>query len=188
MEGRVIVQFVVDEKGFVVDPQVVRGLGSRLDEAAIEAVQSAKFKPGMQDGQPVKVKMSLPITFKLASGNTAQRSDRGQGHAPAPRRDRDGRFVFVDEMPTLVNGLASIQERLHYPQVAKDAGVEGRVIVEFIVDEEGNVVDPRVVSGLGSGLDAAALEAVRAAQFTPGQQDGEPVKVKMALPITFKLE
>ncbi len=96
-------------------------------------------------------------------------------------------FVVVEDMPELVGGLASIQEQLTYPQLAKDAGVEGRVIVQFVVDEEGSVVDPEVVRGVGSGLDHAALEAVRTAQFKPGKQRGEPVKVKMSLPVTFRL-
>lgn len=96
-------------------------------------------------------------------------------------------FVVVEEMPEIVGGLASIQEKLVYPELAKEAGVEGRVIVQFIVDEAGRVVDPVVVRGIGSGLDEAALTAVRSAEFVPGKQRGEAVKVKMSLPVTFRL-
>lgn len=96
-------------------------------------------------------------------------------------------FVVVEEMPELIGGLASIQEQIVYPEMAKKAGVEGRVIVQFVVDEQGNVLDPQVVRGLGAGLDEEALRAVRQAKFTPGQQRGQPVKVRMSLPITFRL-
>lgn len=96
-------------------------------------------------------------------------------------------FVVVEEMPELIGGLASIQEHIRYPEVAKKAGVEGRVIVQFVVDENGNVQNPQVVRGLGAGLDEVALEAVKKAKFKPGQQRGQPVKVKMSLPITFRL-
>ncbi len=96
-------------------------------------------------------------------------------------------FVVVEEMPKLVGGLQSVQENLRYPELAMKAGVEGRVIVQFVVDEKGAVQDLKVVRGIGSGLDAAALKAVESAAFEPGRQRGEPVKVKMSLPITFKL-
>lgn len=96
-------------------------------------------------------------------------------------------FVIVEEMPELVGGLESIQENLTYPQLARDAGIEGRVIIQFVVDKEGAVQNPVVVRGIGSGLDAAALKAVESATFTPGIQRGEPVDVKMSLPVTFKL-
>lgn len=96
-------------------------------------------------------------------------------------------FVVVEEMPELIGGLASIQSKIKYPEMARKAGVEGRVIVQFIVDEEGNVRDAQVVRGLGAGLDEVALNAVRQAKFEPGMQRGKPVRVKMSLPVTFRL-
>ncbi len=96
-------------------------------------------------------------------------------------------FVVVEQMPELIGGLAAIQKNIVYPEVAKKAGVEGRVIVQFVVDENGNVQDAEVVRGLGAGLDEVALSAVQKAKFKPGMQRGKPVKVKMSLPITFRL-
>jgi protein TonB len=96
-------------------------------------------------------------------------------------------FVVVENMPELIGGLAAIQQNIRYPEMAKKAGVEGRVIVQFVVDEEGNVLDPQVVRGLGAGLDEEALRAVQQAKFTPGKQRGQPVRVRMSLPITFRL-
>ncbi|GIV58848.1 MAG: hypothetical protein KatS3mg042_1761 [Rhodothermaceae bacterium] len=97
-------------------------------------------------------------------------------------------FVIVEEMPELIGGLASIQSQIRYPEIAKKAGVEGRVIVQFVVDEQGRVVDPVVVRGIGAGCDEEAIRAVKQAKFKPGKQRGKPVKVKMSLPITFKLK
>lgn len=96
-------------------------------------------------------------------------------------------FVIVEEMPELIGGLAAIQSKIQYPEIAKKAGVEGRVFVQFIVDEQGNVVDPVVTRGIGAGCDEEALRAVRQAKFKPGKQRGKSVRVKMSLPITFKL-
>ena len=58
-------QFIVDEQGNVSDPIVTRGIGAGCDEEAVRAILEAKFKPGKQRGKAVKVKMSLPITFRL---------------------------------------------------------------------------------------------------------------------------
>jgi protein TonB len=63
--GRVYLQFVVDEQGNVVDPVVTRPLGGGTDEAAIEAIRTAKFKPGKQRGKPVKVQYSMFVTFQI---------------------------------------------------------------------------------------------------------------------------
>ena len=65
IEGTVFVQFVVDEKGNVENPQVTRSVHKLLDEAALEAIRKMKFTPGKQRGRPVKVQMSLPVRFIL---------------------------------------------------------------------------------------------------------------------------
>ena len=82
----------------------------------------------------------------------------------------------------------SIQKKIKYPEIARKAGVEGRVIIQFIVNEQGNVSEAAVVRGIGAGCDEEALRVVRKARFTPGRQRGKSVKVKMSLPITFKLK
>lgn len=97
-------------------------------------------------------------------------------------------FVIVEEMPKLIGGLSDLQKKIHYPEIAKKAGVEGRVIVQFVVNEQGAVTDPVVVRGIGAGCDEEAIRAVQEARFTPGKQRGKPVRVKMSLPITFKLK
>ena len=97
-------------------------------------------------------------------------------------------FVVVEQMPELIGGLGEIQKKIKYPEIARKAGVEGRVIIQFIVDEAGNVSEPAVVRGIGAGCDEEALRVVRQAKFKPGKQRGKSVKVKMSLPITFKLK
>jgi TonB family protein len=96
-------------------------------------------------------------------------------------------FVVVEQMPELIGGLASIQRAIRYPTLAKKAGIEGRVFVQFIVDTHGSVIEANVVRGIGGGCDEEALRVVRQARFQPGRQRGEAVMVKMSIPITFKL-
>lgn len=106
---------------------------------------------------------------------------------PITRSDENDYFVVVEEMPELIGGLSSIQSRIQYPETAKKAGIEGRVIVQFIVNEQGDVTNPEIIRGIGGGCDEEALSAVRQATFKPGKQDGEPVRVQFSLPVQFKL-
>ncbi|MBT8401811.1 MAG: TonB family protein [Rhodothermia bacterium] len=97
-------------------------------------------------------------------------------------------FVVAEKMPELVGGLAALQSKIQYPNRARRAGVEGRVIVQFIVDEEGNPTKPKVIRGIGAGCDEEAVRALMESRFTPGLQRGVPVKVQMSLPVVFQLE
>jgi TonB family protein len=97
-------------------------------------------------------------------------------------------FVVVEQMPELVGGLDALQGEMRYPRIARMAGISGRVIIQFTVDEEGRVVDPQVVKGLGAGCDEEALRVLQAATFKPGKQRGKPVAVKMSIPFMFKLD
>jgi len=96
-------------------------------------------------------------------------------------------FVAVEEMPQPIGGLHAIQEKIQYPEIAKRAGVEGKVFVRAYVDENGNVVDAEVVKGIGGGCDEAALEAILKTKFSPGKQRGKPIKVQVTVPVLFKL-
>lgn len=65
ISGRVYLQFVVDKNGKPKDPKVIRGIGGGCGEAAISAIEKVKFSPGIKDGKPVKVKFTLPVTFRI---------------------------------------------------------------------------------------------------------------------------
>lgn len=98
-------------------------------------------------------------------------------------------FVSVEQMPTMIGGIEALFNFLKYPQEAKEAGHQGRAIIQFIVDEEGNVLDPTVVrSSDHLALDNAAIEAIKQVQFEPGMKDGQPVKVQMVQPVVFRLQ
>ena len=94
-------------------------------------------------------------------------------------------FDVAEVQPELIGGLAAI--RPVYPEFARRAQIEGTVVVQFVVDERGAVVDPFVVRSPSDLLSQAALDAVRTVTFTPGQQRGRPVKVRFAVPVTFRL-
>jgi protein TonB len=109
---------------------------------------------------------------------------------PKPKIDLpDEEFIPVpEELPAPVGGLKSLQEKVHYTEIAKRAGVEGTVFIQAKIDKNGNVVDAFVKKGLGAGLDEEALNAVRLTTFIPGKQRGRPVNVIMVIPIKFVLK
>ncbi len=96
-------------------------------------------------------------------------------------------FVVVEEMPELIGGQVGIQSKVEYPEAAIRAGIEGRVTVQFVVDTNGNVVNPKIIRGIGGGCDEEALRVVSQAKFTPGTQRGKSVDVQMSMPVLFKL-
>lgn len=96
-------------------------------------------------------------------------------------------FVVVEQMPELIGGLASIQQKIRYPELAMRANISGRVYVQFIINERGEVENPVVVRGIGGGCDEEAVRVIKEAKFTPGLQRGRPVRVQYAMPVTFVL-
>jgi protein TonB len=90
-------------------------------------------------------------------------------------------------MPEPVGGLPAIYQLIKYPEVAKRAGLEGKVYVLAFINENGDVDDVKVVKGIGGGCDEATVQAVKQTKFTPGKMAGAPAKVKMSLQIQFKL-
>ena len=100
----------------------------------------------------------------------------------------DGVNVVVEQMPKLKGGMAELQGSVVYPPEAKQAGIEGRVTVQFVVNKLGDPTNLQVVRGIGGGADEAAVSAVEQAKFEPGKQNGKPVCVQYALSINFRLE
>ena len=130
-------------------------------------------------------------TWRSEEGRGGPRSSRPR--SPRPRRLPEPEptepeiFEVAEVQPELIGGLAALQANVEYPEFARRAGIEGQVVVQFVVDERGNVVDPVVLRSPNELLSEAALSAVRQARFTPGQQRGRPVKVRFAVPVTFRL-
>ena len=104
-------------------------------------------------------------------------------------------YVSVEQMPELPSGggpmaiVAAIQRAVRYPSLALRNGVEGRVYASFTVNTKGELVDLKIVKGLGSGLDEETLRAIRSLPtFIPGKQNGREVNVSFTVPITYRIE
>ena len=105
-----------------------------------------------------------------------------------PNLSDDDYFMVVEQMPELIGGLSYVMKEIRYPQEAREAGMEGRVFVQFIVNENGDVENPKIIRSAGESLDNEALRVVKQAKFNPGMQRGEPVPVQYSLPIFFRLQ
>jgi protein TonB len=113
------------------------------------------------------------------------------GTPPPPVEDEV--FQIVEQQPEFPGGMSSlnqfVRDNLEYPEIARKAGVEGRVIVGFIVGRDGRIRDVQVMRGIGAGCDEEAIRVVRQMpNWIPGKQRGNAVSVRFALPITFKLK
>ena len=110
-----------------------------------------------------------------------------------PFVNEDDVFQVVQEMPEFPGGMDKLLEyedkKIKYPAKARKEGIEGRVIVEFIVEKDGSISGPKVIRSLTPKCDAEALRVVKSMpKWKPGKQNGKFVRVKYTLPVRFKLK
>ncbi|WP_072530437.1 energy transducer TonB [Bacteroides ilei] len=102
-------------------------------------------------------------------------------------------FQVVEEMPEFPGGMAEclkfLAKNIKYPTIAQENGVQGRVIVQFVVNRDGSIVDPVVMRSVDPYLDKEALRVIQMMpKWKPGKQRGKAVRVKYTVPVTFKLQ
>ena len=104
-------------------------------------------------------------------------------------------YVSVEQMPELPSGggqtaiVLAIQRAVKYPTLALHNGVEGKVYASFTVNEKGEIIDLRIVKGLGSGLDEETIRAIKSLpRFIPGKQNGREVSVSFTVPVTYRIQ
>lgn len=101
-------------------------------------------------------------------------------------------FVIVEKMPTYPGGVQAfykyVKKKMKYPSQARRMGIEGKVFVQFVVGKDGVISEVKVIRGVGAGCDEEAIRVIKSSpRWSPGKQRGKAVKVRMVLPITFKL-
>jgi protein TonB len=110
-----------------------------------------------------------------------------------PLETKEHIFTWVEEMPTYKSDESEIYkffaENIKYPEIAKRAGVEGRVTLTFIVAKDGSITNISLLKGIGAGCDEEAIRVLgMMGKWSPGRQNGNPVRVVMSIPIMFKLQ
>lgn len=192
IQGRVTVQFVVGKDGSIGNVSILRGVNADLDAEAIRVISSMpKWKPGTQKGEPVKVKYTVPVMFRLAP-EPVEKIDETTVvgyHTPVAGEVYD----VVDKMPEFPGGMTGLMQYLskniRYPAEAQTKGIQGRVTVAVIINTEGKAVNASIVRSVDPSLDAEALRvAGTMPDWVPGTKDGKPVNVKYTFPVTFRLQ
>lgn len=114
---------------------------------------------------------------------------------PEPPKHEEENKVFdvVEQMPSFPGGQGALMQwlssNIKYPVIAAENGVQGRVIVQFVVEKDGSVTDVRVAKSVDPSLDKEAARVVKAMpKWIPGKQNGSAVRVKYTVPVTFKLQ
>jgi len=139
------------------------------------------YELGELDELPSSIKMGDVIEVPIAITQQAK-----------PNSDGIYDSFALEEQPEPVGGLSTfyryIGSTIQYPQSARSKGLEGKVFVVFVIDTDGSIGNVEVLKGVSEDIDREALRVVESApNWKPGYQQGVPVKVRMRLPITFKL-
>ncbi len=114
--------------------------------------------------------------------------------APEPPKQEENKiFTVVEQMPMFPGGDAALMQYLssniHYPAVAAENGVQGRVVVGFVVERDGSITDVNVMRSVDPSLDREAVRVVKnMPRWTPGKQNGSAVRVKYQVPVMFRLQ
>ena len=188
IEGRVIIQFIVDKDGTLTDFTVARGVEESLDREALRLAKSIPqpWKPGTQRGIPVRVKYTMPIRFQI---DESLQNSKTKSHIAVV----DTVYQVVDEMPSFPGGDEKLRRFIAQhstPEpITQGMGLPQRVILQFIVEKDGSLTHIEVVRSVDPYYDK---EAVRIAKlmpkWIPGKHNGETVRVKYTQPVHFRLQ
>lgn len=194
-QGRVTVQFVVGKDGSIGNVGILRGVDPALDAEAIRVISSMpKWKPGTQKGEPVNVRYTVPVMFRLTPEPVEKIDEMivvGYRNPDAPVTGEV--YETVDKMPEFPGGMTGLMQHLskniRYPAEAHTNNIQGRVVVSVIINTEGKVTNAKIVQSVAPSLDAEALRvATTMPDWTPGTKDGKPVNVKYTFPVVFRLQ
>ena len=108
---------------------------------------------------------------------------------PPSDKGPKAKFIAYDEPPVPLGGIATIMRNVIYPDIAIIAGIQGTVLVRVFVQADGKVSEATVVDGLdGTGLNEAAIEALKKTKFKPAKQRDVPIGVYISIPVRFSLK
>ena len=191
---RVMLSFVIDVDGSVQEVSVLRGVDPALDKEAIRVVSSSpKWIPGIHNGQTVKVRYNFPVIFQI--DNAPLSPSAPSQVLPQTKKVDDGTFAFemVEQKPKFQGGDENdfnqwVKENITYPLYAKENNIMGRVMLSFVIDTDGTVRDVIVLRSQDPVLDKEAVRVLSSSpKWTPGYDNGIPVKVRYNFPVVFQL-
>ena len=166
----------------IVDDDKVRPEDEILTQEEIEETNKAFGQTNVDNGQDERDKFQTAVTDVVVEKPVEK-----------PKETVVQVFRSVEQMPQFPGGEAALmkflQSHINYPPMAAENGVQGRVVVQFVVDKTGKVGEVVVVRNVDKDLDKEAVRVCKSLpKFTPGRQNGHPVSVWYTLPVFFKLQ
>jgi protein TonB len=155
--------------------------------AAIKNVQIIAVEDIEEIEEDIQIDLDIEMTEDLTIEQVIA-DDVGE----VEEEDTEEIFVIVEDVPTPRGGMAAfyqhVNDNIKYPRQAQAMNIEGKVFVQFVVGKNGELTDIQVIRGIGGGCDEEAIRVVKISPtWNAGKQRGRPVRVKMVLPITFKI-
>lgn len=199
IEGRVVLTYMVELDGSITEIEVMRSPDERLTKEAVRVIKMMpKWKPERRLGKPVRTKYVLPITFRL---NAAQQKSANANPLATKMEKADIAAASGEDMifegkpdhdPEFPGGEAAlmkfIKTNLSYPPSAARKGIQGRVMLSFIVEKNGSASTITVLNSPDNALSREAVRVVKKMpKWTPARHEGKPVRVKFVMPVTFRL-
>jgi protein TonB len=185
------------------EPQIEKIEVERVKSSVAFTTPEIKKDDEVQEDQEMKSQEELASTNTAIGAFTVEGNDEEAGEVlkakeviaepEKPKEEETKVFDVVEEMPQFPGGQAALLEYLSknikYPVVAEENGVQGRVIVTFVVERDGSITDVKVVKSVDPSLDKEAARVVKSMpKWQPGKQNGSAVRVKYTVPVTFKLQ
>jgi len=161
--------------------------------------------PVVKRDEEVPEQEEVPDVEELADVDAGVKTVEGSNDAPPDLGDIDGTsdvvaeaveekpYTYVEQMPTFPGGegemMKYLGKNIRYPAAAQRAGVEGLVVLSFVVSKTGEISDIQVIKNLGAGTDEEAMRVVKSMpKWTPGKQNGRTVPVRYTLPVRFSIK
>ena len=184
---------------------------SRNEKEPFNILMSMKNKQKTNRFAGYKYLLFVPLAFALVFMNSCKRKPKVQKQEMEGTRvvvkaesaedtaqiknaeSTEKTFEVVEQMPAFPGGDAALMkylsENIKYPEAAEKAGEQGRVVVNFIVEKDGAISNVNVVRSVTPTLDAEAVRVIKAMpKWVPGKQDGQFVRVKYNVPVSFRLQ
>lgn len=180
--GKVVVQFIIEPDGHITNAHALNNADTSLSKAAAQAISNLPaWKPGMHNGQPVRVLSTIPVNFSFPGPVGLNPADgKGPIYSSVPHSAQ-----FPGGLTAFGNFLA---KTMRYPVYARKHNVEGRVIITFIVEPDGSLSNIHVLSSPEDDLSEEAIRVIGVSPlWIPGTLDGKPVRQQYTVPINFTL-
>ena len=136
---------------------------------------------------------AIPAFALLLAGNISCSSEASKKDEVKENATTEETFMVVEQMPEFPGGIQELMsflsKNIKYPKAAQENGIQGRVIVQFVVEKDGTPTEFKVMRSVDPDLDAEALRVMKEMpKWKPGMQKGQVVRVKYTLPVTFRLQ